>query len=293
MSQPGVSSNDFILRASARFTCKKWSVFIALLSLLLYIGSDFLSKILLSNIPVSWVSLFRFGFGVPLLLCCNFHAFKNRKVITFASANIINSICGVYAILAGSLSGFALAGQLSPVFIVFFSVILFKLTYNMKSWLLFSIIVIISHFLFAFDKNIGSQANYIYIGSVAFQAFVFSRLCRNNDSLVSYLAVYNTYGFILTPLYIFYNQLPFPDTLSIHGLVLSGILAMAGSILSIISLATPFRVEVSSVSYIRLPLTLLLSWLLLGESTPALTWGGCTIILLLVYLLNKTASMKK
>ncbi|WJV51974.1 hypothetical protein PCO85_11920 [Prodigiosinella aquatilis] len=293
MSQSDVRHDDLFLRASARFTCKKWTILIALLSLLLYMGSDFLSKTLLSNIPVSWISLFRFSCGLPLLLFCNPGAFNSRKVMTFAGANVINSVCGVYAIVAGSLSGFALAGQLRPVFLILFSAIILKINYNLKSWALFSIIFIISYFLFISDKNIGLSANYIYIASVAFQAFVFSGLSRNNDSLVSYLAVYNFCGFILTLLYILYNKLPFPDALSINGLVLSGVLAMAGSILNIISLSTPFRLEVGSVSYIRFPLTLLLSGLFMGESIPALTWVCCTVILWLVYLLSKTPPVNK
>lgn len=137
MNQSEFQSGDLLIRASARFTSKKTTLLIALLSLFLYMGSDFLSKLFLSNVPVAWIALFRFSFGLPLLFLCNQGAFGNGKVLTFAGANIINSVCGVYAIIAGSLSGFALAGQLRPVFFILFSAIVFKIIYNLKSWVLF------------------------------------------------------------------------------------------------------------------------------------------------------------
>ncbi|SMB48151.1 membrane hypothetical protein [Serratia proteamaculans] len=107
---------------------------------------------------------------------------------------------------------------------------------------------------------------------------------------MNYLAVYNCCGFALTLIYILYDKTPVPDVLKFSWLAISGMLAMAGSILNIISLSTPFRLEVSSVSYIRLPLTLLLSGLFIGENIPASTWICCISILSLVYLLSKTSA---
>lgn len=282
--------DDLFIRASARFTSKNATLFIALLSLFLYMGSDFLSKLLLSNVPVAWIALFRFGFGLPLLFFCKRGAFKSSKTLTFAGANIINSVCGVYAIVEGSLSGFALAGQLRPVFLILFSAIILKVSYSPKSWLLFLLIASISFFIFRVDSNIGLYANYIYIISVAFQAFVFAGLSREKDNLVNYLAVYNFCGFMLTLIYILYNQIPSPDAIKFNWMAISGALAMAGSILNIISLSTPFRLEVGSVSYIRLPLTLLLSGLFMGEKILSSTWICCISVLYLVYLLSKTSA---
>lgn len=293
MNQSEVHSDDLFIRASARFTSKNSTLTIALFSLLLYMGSDFFSKFFLSNVPVAWIALFRFSFGLPLLFFSNPGAFKDGKALTFAGANIINSVCGVYAIIAGSLSGFALAGQLRPVLLILFSAIVFRVTYNLKSWLLFISIIFISFLLFSIDSNIGISANYIYIASVAFQAFVFSGLNRGKDSLVNYLSVYNCCGFALTLIYILYNEIPLPDAMKFSWLVVSGVLAMTGSILNIISLSTPFRLEVSSVSYIRLPLTLLLSGIFVGEYIPASTWICCILILYLVYLLSKTSARNK
>lgn len=290
MNESESFSDDLFIRASARFTSKTSTVFIALLSLFLYMGSDFLSKIFLSDVPVAWIALLRFSFGLPLLFFCKRGAFRNSKALTFASANIINSVCGVYAIVAGSLSGFALAGQLRPVFLILFSAIIFRVTYSAKSWLLFTSITLLSFFIFSRDSNIGLYANDIYIVSVAFQAFVFSGLNREKDSLVNYLAVYNFCGFILISFYILYNQIPVPDAVKFNWLAVSGMLAMAGSILNIISLATQFRLEVSSVSYIRLPLTLILSGLLVGEKILASTWICSFSILYLVYLLSKSSA---
>ncbi|CAI0711801.1 hypothetical protein [Serratia quinivorans] len=290
MSQSEAHSNDLFIRASARFTSKNSTILIALVSLFLYMGSDFLSKLFLSDVPVAWIALFRFSFGLPLLFFCNPEAFRDGKTLTFAGANIINSVCGVYAIIAGSLSGFALAGQLRPALFILFSSIVFKVAYNLKSWLLFLSIISISFVLFRGDSNIALSANYIYIASVAFQAFVFSGLNRGKDNLVNYLSVYNLCGFALTLIYILYNEIPPPDAIKFSWLAISGMLAMAGSIMNIISLSTPFRLEVSSVSYIRLPLTLLLSGVFVGEVIPVSTWICCISILCLVFLLSKTSA---
>ena len=290
MDQSESHSDDLLIRASARFTSKNSTLFIALLSLFLYMGSDFLSKLLLSNVSIAWIALFRFSYGLPLLFFCKRDAFKSCKALTFAGANVINSVCGVYAIVAGSLSGFALAGQLRPVFLILFSAIIFKVSYSSKSWLLFLLIMSISFLIFSMDNNVGLYANYIYILSVALQAFVFAGLSREKDSLISYLAVYNFCGFILTFIYILYNQIPAPDAIKFNWMAVSGALAMAASILNIISLSTSFRLEVSSVSYIRLPLTLLLSGLFMGEEILSLTWLCCISVLCLVYLLSKTSA---
>lgn len=290
MDQSESHSDDLLIRASARFTSKNSTLFIALLSLFLYMGSDFLSKLLLSNVSIAWIALFRFSFGLPLLFFCKRDAFKSCKALTFAGANVINSVCGVYAIVAGSLSGFALAGQLRPVFQILFSAIIFKVSYSSKPWLLFLLIMSISFLIFSMDNNIGLYANYIYILSVALQAFVFATLSREKDSHISYLAVYNFCGFILTFIYILYNQIPAPDAIKFNWMAVSGALAMAVSILNIISLSTSFRLEVSSVSYIRLPLTLLLSGLFMGKEILSLTWLCCISVLCLVYLLSKTSA---
>lgn len=174
-------------------------------------GFDFLSEIFLSDVPVAWIALLRFSFGLPLLFICWRGAFRSSKALIFSGANIINSVCSVYAIIAGSLSGFALAGQLRPVFLILFSALIFKVTYNSKSWLLFTSIALIRFFIFSRDGNIGLCTNFIYIVSVAFQAFVFSGLNREKDSLVNYLVVYNCCGFILASVYIIYNHIPTPD----------------------------------------------------------------------------------
>ncbi|MDE8559261.1 hypothetical protein [Pantoea vagans] len=290
MDQSESHSDDLLIRASARFTSKNSTLFIALLSLFLYMGSDFLSKLFLSNVPVAWIALFRFSFGLPLLFFSTRDAFKSSKALTFAGANVVNSVCGVYAIVAGSLSGFALAGQLRPVFLILFSAIVFNVRYSLKSWLLFLLIISISFLIFRVDSSVGLYANYIYILSVAFQAFVFAGLSREQNNLVNYLAVYNFCGFILTLIYILYNKVPAPDAIKFNWMAISGALAMAGSILNIISLSTPFRLEVSSVSYIRLPLTLLLSGLFMGETILLSTWICCISVLFLVYLLSKTSA---
>ncbi|MEG3130960.1 hypothetical protein SC171_23405 [Pantoea cypripedii] len=98
----------------------------------------------------------------------------NQKVILFAGANVLNSVCGVFAIISGSLYGFALAGQLRPAFIILFCAVVYHYHYALSSWLYFAVIMAVSIFLFTVSDGLGEHANLIYIFSVALQGFVFA-----------------------------------------------------------------------------------------------------------------------
>ncbi|GKJ61583.1 hypothetical protein NUKP32_52990 [Klebsiella variicola] len=148
----------------------------------------------------------------------------------------------------------------------------------------------ISFFIFTVTDGLGEQANLIYIFSVALQAFVFAGVERNTgESLVSFLAVYNLFGFALMLAYVIACSLPIPDLSSILVLVSNGGLAILGSILTIVSLATDYKLEVSSVNYTRLPLTIVFSYLFLGERLSFLVWVGIITVLILVLLLSRNA----
>ncbi|MDP9568875.1 UNVERIFIED_ORG: drug/metabolite transporter (DMT)-like permease [Kosakonia oryzae] len=288
MSQAETGHAGLFERASARFSSRRSAVLLSLLSLLLYMASDFFSKSCLSHIPVPYISLFRFACGLPLLAFTRREEFVNRKVILFAGANVLNSVCGVFAIISGSLSGFALAGQLRPVFIILFCAIVYRYRYALSSWLCFTGIMVCSIFLFTINDAFSQTANLIYIFSVAMQAFVFAGIGRNpGESLISFLAVYNLSGFVLMLAYIIVCSLPVPDLSSVLILAGNGALAMSGSILTLLSLATDYKLEASSVNYARLPLTLLFSWLLLDERLPVLVWISIIGVLILVCLLSR------
>ncbi|MEG3130959.1 hypothetical protein SC171_23400 [Pantoea cypripedii] len=87
--------------------------------------------------------------------------------------------------------------------------------------------------------------------------------------------------------YVIACSLPIPDLSSILILAANGALAMLGSILTILSLATDYKLEVSSVNYVRLPLTLLFSYFLLGERLSPAVWAGIITVLILVCLLSR------
>lgn len=281
---------DWITRASARFSSRNHAIFLALISLLLYMASDFFSRAFLSNVGVAWIALFRFTCGLPLLLFTPVDAFRNRNVMIFAGANILNSICGVYAIIAGSLAGFALAAQLRPAFIIFFSVVCYHYRSTWQSWLYLLLLLIISSSLFINDTGFRQQANLIYIVSVAAQAAVFAGIGRNTaHNLTHFLTVYNVCGFVLIALFILLADTPWPDVSFLPLLIGNGLLAMLGSIFNIVSFASDYKVQVSSVSYLRLPLTLLLAGLLFNEELTVFI-SLCTAgILLLVFLLGRSS----
>lgn len=290
MSQSETVPTGLIERASARISSRRNAVLVSFISMLLYMGSNFFSKTYLSHIPISYISLFRFACGLPLLVFCRRAAFVNQKVILFAGANILNSVCGVFAIISDSLSGFALAGQLRPVFIILFCAVVYHYRYALSSWFYCIGIMAISFFIFTVTDGLGEQANLIYIFSVALQAFVFAGVGRNTgESLVSFLAVYNLFGFALMLAYVIACSLPIPDLSSILVLVSNGGLAILGSILTIVSLATDYKLEVSSVNYTRLPLTMVFSYLFLGERLSFLVWVGIITVLILVLLLSRNA----
>lgn len=89
--------------------------------------------------------------------------------------------------------------------------------------------------------------------------------------------------------YVIACSLPIPDLSSILVLVSNGGLAILGSILTIVSLATDYKLEVSSVNYTRLPLTMVFSYLFLGERLSFLVWVGIITVLILVLLLSRNA----
>lgn len=288
MSQSETVPTGMIERASARISSRRIALLVSFLSMLLYMGSDFFSKTYLSHISIPYISLFRFACGLPLLVFTRRAAFVNQKVILFAGANVLNSVCGVFAIISGSLSGFALAGQLRPVFIILFCAVVYHYRYALSSWLYFTGIMVVSLFLFTVTDGLGEQANLIYIFSVALQAFVFAGIGRNTgESLISYLAVYNLVGFAIMVAYVIICSLPIPHLSSILVLTGNGALAMLGSILTIVSLATDYKLEVSSVNYTRLPLTMVFSYFLLGERLSLIAWIGVITVLVLVFLLSR------
>lgn len=150
------------------------AVILSSISMVLYITSDIITKLFLKDVNVSIISLVRFFYGAPLIFFIPLIKSINKSTLIFSTINILNSVVGVISIVTGTISGFAIASQLRPVFIAVFATIFFREKNSYSEWILFSLIFAISFLLFGNNPGIANKANIIFIITIALQAFTFS-----------------------------------------------------------------------------------------------------------------------
>lgn len=256
--------------------------------MIMYITSDIITKFFLKDINASIISLVRFFYGVPLIFFIPFIKSINKKILIFSTINILNSVVGVISIVTGTISGFAIASQLRPVFIAIFAATLFSEKNSFSEWIYFSLIFAISFFMFGTNPDIANKSNIIFIVTIALQALTFSAFnLKNKNNPLSYIAIYNLLGFLICFSYIIFAGVNITELLS-HPISLSinAIIALAGSYFSILSMKTTFKLHAGSVNYLRLPITLLAAFFLFGENISTEVIVGSIGILYLIYKLN-------
>ncbi|WP_407340119.1 hypothetical protein [Dickeya ananatis] len=149
------------------------AVILSSISMVLYITSDIITKLFLKDVNVSIISLVRFFYGAPLIFFIPLIKSINKSTLIFSTINILNSVVGVISIVTGTISGFAIASQLRPVFIAVFATIFFREKNSYSEWVLFFLIFAISFLLFGNNPGIANKANIIFIITIALQAFYF------------------------------------------------------------------------------------------------------------------------
>lgn len=264
------------------------AVILSGISMVLYITSDIITKLFLKDVNASIISLVRFFYGAPLIFFIPLIKSINKSTLIFSTINILNSVVGVISIVTGTISGFAIASQLRPVFIAVFATIFFRERNSYSEWILFSLIFAISFLLFGNNPEIANKANIIFIITIAMQAFTFSAFNqKNKNNPLSYMAIYNFLGFSICLTYVLLSGLNVTELFS-HYLALSinAIIALAGSFFSILSMRTTYKLHAGSVNYLRLPITLLAAFFLFDENISMEVIAGSIGILYLIYKLN-------
>ncbi|WP_407321126.1 hypothetical protein [Dickeya ananatis] len=264
------------------------AVILSSISMVLYITSDIITKLFLKDVNVSIISLVRFFYGAPLIFFIPLIKSINKSTLIFSTINILNSVVGVISIVTGTISGFAIASQLRPVFIAVFATIFFREKNSYSEWVLFSLIFAISFLLFGNNPGIANKANIIFIITIALQAFTFSAFNqKNKNNPLSYMAIYNSLGFLICLAYVLLSGVNITDLFS-HYLALSinAIIALAGSFFSILSMKTTYKLHAGSVNYLRLPITLWAAFFLFDENISMEVIAGSIGILYLIYKLN-------
>jgi len=258
--------------------------------MLLYILSDIITKYYLNTTPVLDISLVRFAIGLPLIAFIRPAMRKNCHAIGFAVVNTINSMAGVYALTAGSLTGFAIASQMRPLFLSGFGILLFGAFYSRKTLMHLIAAFVMSVVIFSRDPDIQQMANIIFVVTVAFQSLSFAAFGSHHSSqdVLGFTGLYNLVGLLscLGVKFVLSEQTFALETISVNAL--NAVIALAASLLVIMSYRTQYKVQASSINYLRLPISLALAVVLFGEAVTALTAVGSLGIIAIVYEIGRS-----
>jgi len=267
------------------------SIIYALVGMFLYVASDTITKLFLATTPVLDISLIRFAVGLPLIAFISPSIRGNRHAVGFTVVNTVNSMAGVYALTAGSLAGFAIASQMRPLFISGFGILFFGAFYSRKTLFLLIAAFALSLVIFSKEPDIHPWANIIFVVTVAFQSASFAAFGsqHSNQDVLGFTGLYNLVGFLtcLSLKFVLWPEQAFAfGTVCIN--TLNALIALTASLLVIVSYRTQYKVQASSINYLRLPISLALAATLFGETVTTATVIGSLGIVGIVYEIGRS-----
>jgi len=204
---------------------------------------------------------------------------------------MINSAAGVAALIFGTMQGFALASQFRPAFM---AIILSLFGLKMTAGQTFRMAVAFTVSLaIAADGSIFKVWTAIFLGTVLLQCLLFALINKAGDiNPIAFASLYNLVGAIISVTALFFLGVDFPDTRSTTILLLSSSLSVAGSVALIVAFAKTSSSASSIGLYLRLPLSIIVGYLVFNE-TPTILAATLAVILMVLLIYDAWRSAKK
>ena len=264
---------------------------LALAGTLLYVASDALTKGFLATTPVLDIALVRFAVGLPLVVFVGGATLRSLHAIGFTIVNTVNSLAGVYALTAGSLTGFAIASQMRPLFVSGLGILFFGAYFSRKILALLLAAFLLSVAVFAGEPDIGHTANLLFVLTVALQSAAFAAFGSHhtNRHVLGFTGLYNLVGFLtcLALKLAFWREPAFTaETLGVN--LVNGLVALAASLCVIMGYRTRHKVQASATNYLRLPISLILATFLFQEAMTLTTVLASLAILAIVFEIGRS-----
>src|SRR4051812_40687647 len=224
------------------------AILYAAISLSLYIASDIVTKRYLHNTILD-ISLVRFALGAPLACFATRRIIRSPHALGFAAVNTLNSLAGVYALTSGSLTGFAFASQMRPLFVASFAILFFGLRSSIRNIALLFAVFLISAFTFSNASGLLQPSNLYFVVTVALQSASFAAFGQQHTGkdLLAFTGLYNLVGLLICLSLKLASHEALFDFDGIGLNLCNAVIALGGNIFVLLGYKSSFKVQTAAI----------------------------------------------